>query len=109
MECTDCGQEFENKGSRRKPYCIECAFKRAREAAEQMAARDGPYYEKWLLARAKAVKNYRAKMEKAIARYDESLGMLEHLATPVGQAEKIINYGNIARDLGIDFDDLLYL
>jgi len=99
MECIDCGQEFQNEGKRKKPYCIECAFKRMRESAEQMAARDGPYYEKWLLSREKAVKNYRAKMEKASRRYEESLSILEHLATPVGQAEMILRIGNLTQKL----------
>lgn len=95
MECIDCGQEFENKGSRRKLYCYECAGKRMIEAIEQMSKREGPYYEKWLLSKDKAVKNYRANMEKAIKHYEESLNILEHLATPEGQAEFIVRYGNL--------------
>lgn len=47
QKCIDCGQEFENKGSRRKPYCIDCAFKRMVEAEKQMKAKSGPIYEKW--------------------------------------------------------------
>jgi len=94
-QCIDCGQEFENKGSRRKPYCLDCAFKRMREAAKQMAAREGPYYEKWLLAKDKAVKNYRVGVEKAVKHYEQSLDQLCDMATPEGQAELIIRMGNL--------------
>jgi len=99
MNCIDCGQEFENEGRRKKPYCLDCAFKRMREAAEQMQAREGPYYEKWLLSKDKAVKNYRARMERTIKRYEDSLGIMEHLATPEGQAEMIVRIASLNSEL----------
>lgn len=97
--CTDCGKEFENEGCRRKPYCIDCGFARMRDAAEQMSKKEGPYYEKWLLAKDKAVKNYRARMERTIKRYEESLTWAAHLATPEGQAEMIVRVANLVDKL----------
>jgi len=64
-----------------------------------MAAHDGPYYERWLAAKDKAVKNYRARMERTIKRYEEALAYEEHLATPVGQAEMLIRFGNLQNAL----------
>lgn len=75
------------------------------DAAKQMAARQGPYYEKWLSSRQKAVVAYKAKMEKAVKKYDEALGALEHLATPVGQVEALIRIGQLTDALDKDYLD----
>lgn len=97
--CVDCGNEFPKEELNRKGCCQECAMKRLREAAEQMEKREGPYYEKWLASKEKAIENYRKSQEKALARYKQSLESLEYLASPVGQAEMIIRCGKLLDEL----------
>jgi len=97
--CIDCSREFPKEELNRKGCCLDCAIKRMREAAEQMAAHDGPYYEKWLLSRGKAVQNYRRGIKKAVKQYDRAFQELGDLATPLGQAEMIIRLGNLRNEL----------
>lgn len=89
VSCVDCGKEYPRKELNRHFRCSDCALTVMREVFEQMVKREGPYWEKWLDAKAKAVDHYRASMEKAVAHYAESLDQLEHWSTPEGQLEEI--------------------
>lgn len=47
IKCVDCGREFENRGQRRKQYCIECGYGRVSETTRQLSEKKGPIYDKW--------------------------------------------------------------
>jgi len=48
-ECKDCGASGEEVRISKKGLCPRCGMKRAGEAAYQLAAKEGPYYERWKL------------------------------------------------------------
>jgi len=100
--CIDCKREFSRKALNRRGRCQECAMKAWRDAAEQMHQRDGPYYERWLEGKHKAVENYKKSMEKAVSKYAAALDYLEYDATPEGQAEMLLRIGVLKRALGDD-------
>lgn len=51
-ECADCGCEVKGRiPATGDVRCLECNIGRACEAAKQMAAKSGPYYDQWLATR----------------------------------------------------------
>ena len=47
VNCVDCGDEHQRKELNRKGRCRSCAMAAVRGAMYQLAAHEGPYYEKW--------------------------------------------------------------
>jgi hypothetical protein len=48
--CTECDAEITSRRASRSGLCIVCAARRQRENMEQLKAKSGPYYERWLEA-----------------------------------------------------------
>ena len=47
VPCVDCGKELPRKELNRRRRCRDCAGAAVRDAMNQLAAREGPYYQKW--------------------------------------------------------------
>ncbi len=45
--CKLCGQPPGEEGLTSRGFCVACMLKRSNEAARQMVAKQGPYYERW--------------------------------------------------------------
>ena len=53
--CVECANEYTAKNPTRNHCCLDCNVRHQQEAAEQILAREGPYYEKWRARVAAAV------------------------------------------------------
>ena len=71
VKCVDCGEEFEVQGYKKKERCSVCAFKRCGEAAHQMMAKSGPFYDKWVESMKQIPDNIEQQAEKMKQRYIE--------------------------------------
>ncbi len=52
--CKVCGEHPGEEGLSKRGLCEACELRRMTEAARQMAAKEGPYYERWKVGRAEA-------------------------------------------------------
>ena len=45
--CCECGKEYQAMRPSRTGACIDCGMKHVEEAASQLRAHKGPYYDRW--------------------------------------------------------------
>jgi len=58
-KCIYCGKVLPLWKERPHKYCVKCAIKRMRACNEQLHAKEGPYYDKWVKGRQKETERYR--------------------------------------------------
>lgn len=58
-KCKECGEPISQRKAWRSGLCDQCGWSRVLEAAQQLRAKEGPIYEKWLAA-------YRAAMQRLL-------------------------------------------
>jgi len=73
--CIECNQVYYARKQKRNHLCPECGIKRAFEAARQMMAKEGPYYEKWKASQEMA----RQRQKVASERYRQAARELKEL------------------------------
>lgn len=56
MPCRGCGKQMKvGSNKRNAPQCTDCGVKASTDAARQMHARSGPYYDAWKAAMLKLI------------------------------------------------------
>ena len=71
--CAGCGKPTPRRGRATEGVrCVECSVDRHEEAARQINAGEGPFYDKWLAGMEKAVTRGRARGARASAGGDAS-------------------------------------